>query len=183
MLSDPYGTLKYNLWAERRIYNIKPGGTYSNHMALKVLKLLLMWPGNVLCPFTSHVRYCLHKSRPFVPYLGLSQLTPQPRILCAQLFPFLCAPLSPRHSFALSIPECYVLHLRVFSDSPHSLRCLRATCLNAMAVYGGEKSYCGLFPSGFQTKTVYIFRSSHACYTFYLFHPASVFFIIIMRVE
>jgi len=27
---------KYTMWAERRIVNVKPGGTYNNHWALKV---------------------------------------------------------------------------------------------------------------------------------------------------
>ena len=124
----------------------------------------------------SCVRYCLHKSRPFVPYLGLSQLTPHPRILCAQLSPFCALFLSPRHSFALSIPECYVLHLRVFSDSLPCLRRLRVTCLNAMAIYGKKRLLWALPFRGSDQNCVPIFFSSHACYTFYPFHPASVYY-------
>ena len=80
---------------------------------------------------------------------------------------------SVTQTFAVNILEFYVLHLRFFSDSHPSLLRLRATCLSAMAIYE-EKRYCGFFPSGFRTKAVYLFCSSHAFYTLYPFHPASV---------
>jgi hypothetical protein len=54
---------------------------------------------------------------------------------CVSIFSLSVRSSAPRHSFALSIPECYVLHLRVFSVYLPFLHHLRATCINAMAVY------------------------------------------------
>jgi hypothetical protein len=100
--------------------------------------------------------------------------TPPAHPVCPT-FPFLCAPLSPRLSCALSIPECNVLHLRIFSDSLPTLHLLRATCLNAMAISGKKKLLCVLpFRVSYQN-CVPFFYSSHACYTLYPFHPASVY--------
>ena len=34
LFSDPHKTHKYTVWVERRILNVKPGGTHNNHWAL-----------------------------------------------------------------------------------------------------------------------------------------------------
>jgi len=146
----------------------------------RFLMLLLMWPGNGLCPSTSHVRYCLHKNRPFVPYLGLSRLTPHPRILCAQLFLFLFAPFVTQAFFSFEYSRALrCTSTRFLRFSP--LRRLRAACLNAVAIYGKEKLLWALHSRVSDPKLCNFFVAPmHAirCTNLILLQ-----FIILMRVE